>query len=45
MNHAGPNDIASFLEIDEPDDRQLRKRQAFEVVSRFLDALSIEKFV
>lgn len=45
MNHAGPDDIARFLEVSEPDDRQLRKRQAFETVSRFLDALSIEKFV
>ena len=45
INHAGPDDIARFLEISESDDRQLRKRQAFEIVSKFLDALSIQKFV
>lgn len=45
MNHVGPNDIARFLEISDPDDKELRKRQAFERVSKFLDALSIQKFV
>lgn len=43
--HAGPDDIANFLEIENAEDRAIRKRQAFETVSGLLDALGIKKFV
>ncbi|MBS1993464.1 MAG: hypothetical protein JSS83_23275 [Cyanobacteria bacterium SZAS LIN-3] len=44
-DHTGPNDIAMFLEITGDTNLQIRKREAFERVSRFLDALGIEKYV
>lgn len=45
VEHVGPDYVATFLEIEEPEDRELRKRRAFETVNAFLDALGIEKFV
>jgi hypothetical protein len=44
-NHAGPDDVATFLEIDVPENRAIRKRQAYETVSALLDALGIKKFM
>ncbi len=43
--HAGPDDVATFLEVNDPEDRAIRKRTAYERVSAFLDALTIEKVV
>jgi hypothetical protein len=45
VEHIGPDYVTIFLEIDDPEDRELRKRRAFETVTSFLDALGIEKFV
>lgn len=45
VEHTGPHDVATFLEITEPEERAIRQRRAFEIVSEFLDALDIEKVV
>ena len=45
VNHTGPNDVATFLEIEEPESRAIRKQQAHQTVSAFLDALEVKKFV
>ena len=45
INHAGPDDVATFREINNPEDRAIRKRAAYETVRSFLDALGIKKFV
>lgn len=45
VEHIGPDYVTTFLEINEAEDRELRKRRAFETVTAFLDALGIEKFV
>lgn len=45
VEHVGPDYVATFLEIEDPEDRQIRMRLAFETVNAFLDALNIEKFV
>lgn len=45
VEHIGPDYVTTFLEIDDPEDRELRQRRAFETVIAFLDALGIEKFV
>lgn len=44
-NHTGPDYLATFDELKDPEDRAARKRAAFEVVSELLDALNVEKFV
>ena len=43
--HAGPDDIATFLEIDNPENRAIRKHQAFETVRTLLNALGVKKFM
>jgi len=45
VEHVGPDYVATFLEIEDPESRTIRKRQAYETVSAFLDALNIKKFV
>jgi hypothetical protein len=45
VDHIGPNDVVTFLEIDDPENRAIRKRIAYETVSALLDALDIRKFV
>ncbi len=44
-NHAGPDDVATFLQIDNAENRTIRKRHAFETVAGLLDALWATKFV
>lgn len=44
-NRVGPDDIATFLEIDGAVNREIRKREAFETVSQLLNGLGIERFV
>ncbi|MCA9819110.1 MAG: hypothetical protein KC652_28675, partial [Cyanobacteria bacterium HKST-UBA01] len=45
VEHVGPDYVATFFEIEDSDDRALRKRKAFETVNAFLEALCIEKFL
>jgi len=44
-NHVGPDYVVTFLEIEDPVNREIRRREAFELVKDFLDALGIERFV
>jgi hypothetical protein len=44
-DHTGPDDIARFLEIDEPEAKAFRKRLAFENVVALLDGLGINRIV
>jgi hypothetical protein len=39
------SDVATFLQIDNAENRAIRKRQAFETVAALLDALGATKFV
>lgn len=41
--HAGPHDIANFLDVSE-ESKLFRRREAFDIVSELLDALKIEPF-
>lgn len=43
-DHTGPQDIVDFLGISE-DNKLVRKRDAFDIVSELLDTLEIERFV
>lgn len=45
VDHVGPEEVINFLEIEESEARQLRRRRAYEIVTAFLDALGIEKYV
>jgi hypothetical protein len=44
IDHTGPQDIVSFLGIDEAN-QITRRREAFDVVNELLDALQVERFV
>lgn len=44
VNSIGPNFVADFLEITEPEAREITKRDAFEQVKAFLDELNISAF-
>ena len=44
VNAAGPVWVANFLEIDDGEEKERVKRDAFERVNAFLEALDIKEF-
>ncbi len=44
VNSIGPNFVASFLEISNPEDREIIKREAFELVNQLMDEIGIVAF-
>ncbi len=44
INSIGPNFVADFLEISNLEEREIKKREAFELVSSLMDKLAIEPF-
>jgi hypothetical protein len=45
VNSVGPNSVASFLEISNPEEREIRKREAFELVNQLMDDIGIASFI
>ncbi|MGB3340143.1 MAG: hypothetical protein WBB37_01510 [bacterium] len=44
VNSTGPNFVADFLEIAEPEEREIIKREAFELINALMDKIKIDFF-
>jgi len=44
VNSIGPNFVADFLEISEPEEKEIKKREAFELINALMDEIGIKPF-